>query len=108
MALLCAGQSAAGNGDAATTAPGPVVVESVVLRLLEEAEVPAQEGGVVLEVPAREGQRVKQGELLAQIDDEVARNVRQGGRVTVRRASLSSYLMSVEAGGPAIRVRRVQ
>jgi RND family efflux transporter MFP subunit len=48
-------------------------VESVVLRLLEEAEVPAQEPGVVTDVAAREGQRVKQGELLAQIDDQVAR-----------------------------------
>jgi macrolide-specific efflux system membrane fusion protein len=50
-----------------------VVVESVVLRLLEEAEVPAQEPGVLMDVPVREGQRVKKGELLAQIDDEVAR-----------------------------------
>jgi multidrug efflux pump subunit AcrA (membrane-fusion protein) len=50
-----------------------LVVESVVLRLLEEAEVPAQESGVVTNVAVREGQRVKQGELLAQIDDQVAR-----------------------------------
>jgi hypothetical protein len=48
------------------------------------------------------------GQVWVQIDDEVARNVRQGGQVTVRRASLSSYLMSVDAGGPAIRVRRIQ
>jgi macrolide-specific efflux system membrane fusion protein len=48
-------------------------VESVVLRLLEEAEVPAQEAGVVTDVAVREGQRVKKGELLAQIDDQVAR-----------------------------------
>src|SRR6185312_2317349 len=48
-------------------------VQSVVLRLFEEAEVPAQEAGVVTGVAVREGQRVKQGELLAQIDDQVAR-----------------------------------
>jgi hypothetical protein len=48
------------------------------------------------------------GQVWVQIDDEVARNVRQGGRVTVRRATLGSYLMSVAAGGPAIRVRRQQ
>jgi hypothetical protein len=52
--------------------------------------------------------RMTNGQVWVQIDDEVARNVRQGGAVTIRRASLSSYLMSVEAGGPAIRVRRVQ
>jgi macrolide-specific efflux system membrane fusion protein len=52
-------------------------VESVVLRLLEEAEVPAQEAGVVTEVAVREGQRVKQGERLAQIDDQVSRLAEQ-------------------------------
>jgi RND family efflux transporter MFP subunit len=50
----------------------PIEVESVVLRLLEEAEVPAQEAGLITKIAAREGNRVKQGELLAQIDDEVA------------------------------------
>jgi len=51
----------------------PLEVESVVLRLLAEAEVPAQEAGIVTALVVREGQRVKQGELLARIDDEVAR-----------------------------------
>jgi macrolide-specific efflux system membrane fusion protein len=53
--------------------PAEVEVEAVVLRLLEEAEVPAQEGGLVTKVAVREGQRVKQGELLIQIDDQIAR-----------------------------------
>ena len=48
------------------------------------------------------------GQVWVQIDDEVARNVREGGGVTVRRASFDSYLMSVDAGGPAIRIRRQQ
>jgi macrolide-specific efflux system membrane fusion protein len=52
--------------------PAGVEVEAVVLRLLEEAEVPAQEGGLVTKVAVREGQRVKQGELLIQIDDQIA------------------------------------
>jgi macrolide-specific efflux system membrane fusion protein len=50
-----------------------IEVESVVLRLLEEAEVPAQESGVLTNVVVREGQRVKKGDLLAQIDDQVPR-----------------------------------
>jgi macrolide-specific efflux system membrane fusion protein len=50
-----------------------IEVESVVLRLMEEAEVPAQESGVLASVAVREGQRVKKGELLAQIDDQVPR-----------------------------------
>lgn len=52
--------------------------------------------------------RMTNGQVWVQIDDEVARNVREGGTVTVRRASLGSYLMSVDAGGPALRVRRYQ
>jgi len=48
-------------------------VQSVALRLLEEAEVPAQEAGVITNVAVREGQRVKRDELLAQIDDQVPR-----------------------------------
>jgi macrolide-specific efflux system membrane fusion protein len=58
------------SSDSATE---PLAVDSVVLRLLEEAEVPAQEAGVVTTVAVREGQRVKQGDLLAQIDDQVPR-----------------------------------
>lgn len=52
--------------------------------------------------------RMTNGQVWVQIDSEVARNVRQGGSVTIERASLGSYLMHVEAGGPAIRVRRQQ
>jgi macrolide-specific efflux system membrane fusion protein len=59
--------------DATADPATPLVVESVVLRLLEEAEVPAQEGGLLTEVAVREGQPVKKGKLLAQIDDQVAR-----------------------------------
>ncbi len=54
-----------------------VEVESVVLRLLAEAEGPAQEAGVIMAVAVKEGQRVKQGELLAQIYDQVARLAEQ-------------------------------
>src|SRR5436853_1617550 len=52
-----------------------IEVQSVALRLLEEAEVPAQEAGVITSVAVREGQRVKQGELLTQIDDQVPKLV---------------------------------
>jgi RND family efflux transporter MFP subunit len=66
----------AANGAAADAKPASgsaVEVESVVLRLFEEAELPAQEAGVVVSVVASEGQRVNQGELLAQMDDQVPR-----------------------------------
>jgi RND family efflux transporter MFP subunit len=63
---------AADSAAVAKPATGSAIeVESVVLRLFEEAEVPAQESGVVVNVVASEGQRVKQGDLLAQVDDQV-------------------------------------
>jgi macrolide-specific efflux system membrane fusion protein len=67
------GYGANGTADAKPASGSGIEVESVVLRLFEEAEVPAQESGVVVNVAAREGQRVKQGELLAQVDDQVPR-----------------------------------
>jgi hypothetical protein len=48
------------------------------------------------------------GQVWVQIDDENARMAREGGKVTIRRATFNSFLMSIEAGGPAIRVRRQQ
>jgi hypothetical protein len=47
------------------------------------------------------------GQQWEQIDDENARNARTGGDVRIRRAAMGSFLMHVEAGGPALRVRRV-
>src|SRR3954464_14144176 len=61
------------NQPVAAAAKGWIEIQSVVLRLMAEAEVPAQEAGVITGVAVVEGQRVKQGELLAQIDDQVAK-----------------------------------
>ncbi|MCI0331616.1 MAG: efflux RND transporter periplasmic adaptor subunit [Planctomycetes bacterium] len=73
LAAVVAAASENRAAGSAASANATIEVESVVLRLLEEAEVPAQESGVVTSVAVREGQRVKQGELLAQIDDQVPR-----------------------------------
>jgi multidrug efflux pump subunit AcrA (membrane-fusion protein) len=73
-ALICVvliASSLCGAETAYTT--GSLEVESVVLRLLEEADVPAQEAGVLTEVAVREGDAVKKGAVLAQIDEQVAR-----------------------------------
>jgi macrolide-specific efflux system membrane fusion protein len=58
----------------------PLEVQSVVLRLLAEAEVPAQEAGVLTKVAVREGDAVNKGGLLAQIDDQVARMAEQAAQ----------------------------
>jgi RND family efflux transporter MFP subunit len=73
---VCAPFALAADGsDKAQVEPQrlPLEVQSVVLRLLEEAEVPAQEAGVITNVGVVEGQRVKRGDLLAQTDDQVPR-----------------------------------
>src|SRR4051812_46605929 len=69
----CAEAASSANQPISAPTKGAVEIQSVVLRLLAEAEVPAQEAGVITGVAVVEGQRVKQGELLAQIDDQVAR-----------------------------------
>ena len=48
------------------------------------------------------------GQVWTQIDDESSRLARTGGQVTIRTALMGSFLMSVHAGGPALRVRRTQ
>jgi hypothetical protein len=48
------------------------------------------------------------GQVWVLIDSQSNRLARAGEKVTVRRASLGSYLMSVVAGGSALRVRRAQ
>lgn len=47
------------------------------------------------------------GQVWTQIDNENPRNARAGGQVTIRRAALGSFLMSLR-NGPALRVRRTQ
>jgi len=48
------------------------------------------------------------GQQWEQIDDENPQMARTGGEVRIRRAMMGSFLMHVEAGGPALRVRRVE
>jgi len=48
------------------------------------------------------------GQQWEQIDDENPQMARNGGEVRIRRAAMGSFLMHVEAGGPALRVRRVE
>lgn len=46
------------------------------------------------------------GQVWSQVEPTSVRNVRPGDAVTVRRASLGSYMLSSSRGGPAHRVRR--
>jgi multidrug efflux pump subunit AcrA (membrane-fusion protein) len=50
-------------------AEGEPVLERCIVSLVEEAEVPAREAGVLLELQIREGDVVSRGDLIARIDD---------------------------------------
>jgi multidrug resistance efflux pump len=70
------GSAGAGSAvESGTVAPLPAAVDvpNCLVVLVEEAQVPAQEPGVVTQVKVREGQLVEQGQLLAQIDDAKAK-----------------------------------
>jgi multidrug efflux pump subunit AcrA (membrane-fusion protein) len=54
-------------------APEEAPTEFWVLTLLNEAQVPAEEAGVLVELPATEGRQVATGDLLARIDDVTAK-----------------------------------
>jgi macrolide-specific efflux system membrane fusion protein len=64
-----------------------VEVPSVLIKLIEQVEVPAREAGVLASVGAREGQMVAQGDALAQIDDAAARFDRRKAELELEGAS---------------------
>ena len=56
-------------GGAPETSADSVTLSGCLVSLIEEAQVPAQEAGILVNLSAREGQQVAAGELLARIDD---------------------------------------
>jgi len=69
MTTLLLGASA-GEPDAETAA---FELENAFVRLATDVDVPATEAGLLVQVSVREGQRVKQGDVLAQLDDNAQR-----------------------------------
>jgi multidrug efflux pump subunit AcrA (membrane-fusion protein) len=57
----------------AVQAADTVVLPDCLVSLADEVAVPAQEAGVLMKIPVRDGQQVTKGDLLAQIDDIVPR-----------------------------------
>ncbi len=66
---------------------GGIPVESVVLRLLHEANAPAQQAGVLTSILVREGDRVKQGEVLAELDSREAEIAERAAKVELSIAA---------------------
>ena len=90
-----------GNDDADNTARSEPRFERIDEMPMEVARVVRRGDGTI-------SVTMTNGQVWSQIDNENGRNVRVGGQVIIRRATFGSYLMSVPAGGPALRMRRTQ
>lgn len=62
----------------ASTMAQVIEAESVVLQLLDQAELAAGQPGLVVELAVAEGDRVKPGQIVARIDDSAAQIAKQG------------------------------
>ena len=57
----------------AVSASEPIKVQSAFVRVLDEAEVPAREAGVLEKLDVRDGDQVKAGQVLGQLDADDAK-----------------------------------
>lgn len=85
--LVPLGASAAG---AEARGVGSIPVSSMLLKLIEQVDIPARETGVLASVEAREGQLVRQGDLLAQIDDTEAKIAEEQAKIDIEIARASA------------------
>lgn len=74
LASTCAGQKPEKSAD-------KITVDSVLVTLIEQVEVPAREVGVLATIAIKEGQMVDAGAVLAQIDDTEAQLARTRARI---------------------------
>jgi multidrug efflux pump subunit AcrA (membrane-fusion protein) len=64
----------------------PLTIESALLTVAEQAEVPARDAGVIVKITAFEGQRVEAGEVLASLDDAEVKLARMKATIDLQRA----------------------
>ncbi|MDP1797735.1 MAG: HlyD family efflux transporter periplasmic adaptor subunit [Planctomycetaceae bacterium] len=67
-------------------AAGEVRIPAVVVTLIDQVDVPAQESGVLLKRLATEGQVVEEGQVLGQIDDREIRLLRTRAEAELEQA----------------------
>ena len=72
------------------TAAEPIKVQSAFVRVLEEADIPAREVGVLATLEVREGDLVKSGQVLSRLDDDDA-------KLAVARAELDLAIAERQA-----------
>ncbi len=72
VALGLLAQVGSGDRHGAPESGNPVLAPCLI-KLKDEVRIPAQEAGVLIKLPVKEGSRVAEGDLLATIDDREAR-----------------------------------
>jgi multidrug efflux pump subunit AcrA (membrane-fusion protein) len=72
LLVLAAGLLAWPTGESPPKVKDVVNASTVHLRLIDQVDVPAQVSGLLIAIPAREGQLVAENDLVAQIDDSDA------------------------------------
>jgi multidrug resistance efflux pump len=85
------------TGQAASAPAGVLEIDGCLLSLIDEAQVPAQEAGVLTDIKVREGMSVEKGQQLAQIDDIKAK--------LESRVGASKLAVAKEKAGDDIGVR---
>ncbi len=78
------------SGGVWATAAEPIKVQSAFVRVLEEADIPAREVGVLATLEVREGDIVKAGQVLSRLDDDDA-------KLAVARAELDLAIAERQA-----------
>lgn len=71
--LICIGIGADPLGSEALGAEPPLTIPNVVLTLIDQADIPAREAGVLLKQRIREGQMIEAGNVLGELEDTAAR-----------------------------------
>ncbi len=100
---LAVGGMVFGGWATAAWAQGPrvnITLNDCFIELIEEAQVPAQEAGVLVSIGVREGAEVKKNDLLAQIDDSHPR--------MQYKAAMNRYEAAREEAVNTINVRYAQ
>jgi RND family efflux transporter MFP subunit len=93
----------------AAQASDVIEIDSVVLRPLVEAEIPARQTGVLAEILATEGATVQEGDLLASLDSRVAQLAVE--KAQLERAQAAAVLaneLSIEYADKALEVARAE
>lgn len=73
------------------SASKPIEVQKVVVTLMQQAEVPARQQGVIVDVKVEEGDAVRTGELLARIDDKDAILALRRARIELDTANTEAH-----------------